>query len=331
VVGAVLLLGASGFGATAYSLAERYENNIEREDFLAGLPPREREPGSDVRGPLNILLLGTDVRRATRGGPAETNERSDTIMLIHLPAGLDRAYVIGIPRDAYVPIPPVGRWKGGNDKINAAFDYGGPAHVALTVQRLTGLPIDHVVQVDFWGVVDITNAVGGVDIVVPQTVRSAHTGRVFLAGKRHLNGHEALDYIRQRKQFKTGDLQRMDNQQAFLRALLQKATSSGQLRNPVALNRLLEVATRSLTVDKSMQVKELAFALRGLRPDALTFLTVPVAGDGFRRGSGSVVLLDMARLAALSKAIRTGTIAAFLAAPPSPAPSKPAPTRPAGS
>ena len=112
-----------------------------------------------------------------------------------------------------------------------------------------------------------------------------------------------------------GDFQRIDNQQAFLRALMTKAASGDTLKNPLALDRLLSVATRSMTVDRGFQVKETAFALRGLRPDDLTFMTVPFAGYDKIRGQ-SVVILDDPKADALFAAVRTDSLGAYVAANP---------------
>src|SRR5439155_8391841 len=135
--------------------------------------------------------------------------RSDTLILLHVPKSHDHAYLISVPRDLYVTIPKGPGNENGptKEKINAAFFFGGLPLTVQTVENFTGVRIDHVVLMDFFGFQAVTDALGGVDMTIDpdangKDVKSIHQPfRVFKQGQQHLNGAEALDYVRQRYQF----------------------------------------------------------------------------------------------------------------------------------
>ena len=161
-------------------------------------------------------------------------------------------------------------------KINAAYAWGGVPLMVQTVEGYTGVRMDHVVVIDFFGFKEVTDALGGVEMNVEQDITSIHrrTGQ-FKKGLNHFNGEEALDYVRQRYQFPDGDFARMRHQQEFLKALLDKAVSTGTVTNPVKLNAFLKAATKAIKVDKDFSLVDMALQFRGLRSDDLTFLTAP--------------------------------------------------------
>jgi LCP family protein required for cell wall assembly len=229
-VGVLLLTLLFGAGIlVSYLWANGVDNSLRREDPFAAL---EGRPPKLVDGALNILLLGTDSQDPDADPTSTTSsigtKRSDTMVMAHIPASHDKAYLVSIPRDLWVHIPPSQDGQNGNTmaKINAAYSWGGMALAVQTVENYTGVRIDHVALVDFAGFVKVTDALGGVDMTVDQTITSIHPPyRQFQAGLRHFNGEEALDYVRQRYQFTDGDFTRMRHQQMFLKALLDKATS----------------------------------------------------------------------------------------------------------
>lgn len=305
----LLLLVGGGIGSLLV-YANRLDDNMTRTDAFSSLAER---PDKAVAGSLNILLLGSDSRDpdGASGGPY----RADTIMLLHVPSARDEAYFISIPRDLWVPIPPTpdGSAGGHEAKINAATAFGGVPLMVHTVESYTGVRIDHVVLVDFGGFVEVTDALGGVEMEIEQTITSIHPPRrTFEAGRNLLNGEEALDYIRQRYQFADGDFTRMRNQQQFLRALMDKAVSSGTLSDPFKLNAFLQTVTRTLTVDEDFSLLGLGWQLRHLRSENLHFLTSPHNGAG-RVGDQSVVLSDDAGAAELYQAIREDRMAQWAA------------------
>jgi LCP family protein required for cell wall assembly len=317
VVGAALLLVSLGTAGVGWGLSARYESKLKRIEILGGVPST-RKDGSSVKGPLNFLLLGSDSRLADPSVRSDVGgQRSDTIILIHVSSDLRTAYFVSIPRDSYVDIPPSGdAWRGGKNKINAAFAFGGPKLTAETVYALTRVPLDGATVVDFDSVRTMVNVVGGVTVCVPYNVSSLHTKRVWKKGCHHMSGDAAQDFMRQRKSVPGSDFGRIHNQQLVLRALATKATSAGMLTDPVKFDRLITTATKAITVDEEMDVRELAFALKNLRPDDLQFITLPFRSDNISTPAGSAVALDEVKCEALFDAIRNDTVDTWLAANP---------------
>jgi len=303
IVGVALLMVSVGTIGAAWAISARYEKNIKRADLLGDVPTTTRtddtgstyasDDDSGIVGPLNFLVLGSDSRLADPTVRANTvGERSDTMMLVHVTANLDGAYVISIPRDSYVDIPAGGVWQGGKNKINAAFSYGGAPLAAKTVYGLTGLPLDGAVVVDFNSVRTMVNAVDGVRVCTTYTVRSIHTERVWKAGCNHMGGDSALDFMRQRYNVPGSDFGRIHNQQLVLNALLARVVSRGTLTNPLRFDAFLRAATGAITIDDDMDVQSLALALRHLRPENLTFETLPYTSESFWTPYGTAVKVD---------------------------------------
>ncbi|SHM21926.1 LCP family protein [Cryptosporangium aurantiacum] len=323
IVGVSLLLVSVGTIGAAWAISARYEKNIKRADLLGDVPTTTRtddtgstyDRGDDVVGPLNFLVLGSDSRLADPSVQANTvGERSDTMMLVHITADLQSAYVVSIPRDSYVEIPEGGTWQGGKNKINAAFSYGGAPLAAKTVYNLTGLPLDGAVVVDFNGVRTMVNAVGGVRVCTSYTVRSIHTDRVWAAGCHHMGGDSALDFMRQRYSVPGSDFGRIHNQQVVLKALLDRAVSGGTLTNPLRFDAFLRAATGAITVDDNMDVEALAIALRGLRPGDLTFETLPYTSESLWTPFGTAVQVDEQATAEMFAAINEDRLPEWQAA-----------------
>nr|WP_281894242.1 LCP family protein [Phytohabitans aurantiacus] len=305
----VFLLAGGGLGA-AWAYGRSLDHHLARTNAFAGLP--SERPTETVTGALNILVLGSD----SRDPDSTTDSRTDTIMLVHVDADHQHAYSISIPRDTWVYVPESadGRNGGTKAKINAAYAWGGTPLVVQTVERYTGVRIDHVVLVDFAGFARITDALGGVDMYVDQSITSIHPPyRKFTKGEHHFTGAEALDYVRQRYQFKDGDFTREKHQQAFLKALMDKAASTGTLTDPVRLNAFLQAVTRSVTVDEDFDLVDTALALRDLRANDITFLTSPSTGTATVDGQ-SVVEPDTVKAKALYAAVRDDTVAQWVAA-----------------
>ncbi|MFC4123057.1 LCP family protein [Nonomuraea zeae] len=254
------------------------------------------------------LLVGTD-RRAdgtTTGDDAKAalwqpgSQRTDTIMLAHLSEDSEHATVVSIPRDSWVSIPGRGR-----AKINAAFSWGGPALLIKTIESLTGIRVDHYAAIDFKGFATAVDAVDGVDVEVAKTVRDTNTGTTWTAGRHHLNGEQALLFVRQRYNLPGGDFDRIKRQQALLKALSDRVLSAGTLTNPAKVDGLLRAITKSVTVDDGVTLAMLRsrlIDLAGLGESG--FFTMPTRGTGME-GRQSVVYLDERKTRALSEAIKT--------------------------
>ncbi len=295
LVCALLLLGAAG---GAWLWVDHRIGDIPRVDL--GLPSADNNGTNGDQGApgqaVNILMLGTDSRdqaaleRMVDSGWEPGAMRSDTIMILHVSADRDEASLVSIPRDTWTDVPGYGP-----NKINAAFSYGGPKLALETVRELTGIEIDHVAIVDWDGFKDITTAIGGVDVQVPENVTDSNGRIIWQRGTTHLEGEEALTYVRERNDLPNGDFDRVARQQNFLRAVMSKMLSSGSVTNPVRLVKTLNATVPHLTVDSSLdngRVRDLAFSMRDLRTGDVTFATVPLDSYATRGGGQSVVLVD---------------------------------------
>lgn len=310
VVLVLLLAAAAGVGYRLVSTVTQFNAKVGRTDPFSGLTNR---PGAGVKGAQNFLLIGSDSRdnrlpaQATNSG----GQRSDSLILFHVNRAHSKAYMISIPRDSYVYVPPGGPWQGGRTKINAAFAYGGPRLVVQTVEGFTGVRIDHVIMINFAGFKKMTDAVGGVDVVVNKTVTDPETHATFHQGVNHLNGDAALLYVRQRHGLPGGDFDRVKRQQQFMRALLATATAKGTLANPGKLSALLDATADAIVVDKDLSMGKTAVAFRNLKTSDLSFITTPNLGTG-RVDGASVVLIDKVKASALFESVTSDTVDQWL-------------------
>jgi LCP family protein required for cell wall assembly len=316
---AVLTLVAGLGVLTSYLWVKGVDDGLKRTDPFAAL---EGRPPKVVEGTLNILLLGTDSRDPNSSADGPGPWRTDTIVLMHIPATQDRAYLISLPRDLWVHVPPSPDGQNGDTmaKLNAAFAWGGEALMVQTVEQYSGVHIDHVALIDFGGFVQVTDAVGGVDMMVEETITSIHPPfRTFTAGMNHFNGEEALDYVRQRYQFPDGDFARIRHQHMYLKALLDKAVSLGTVTNISNMKSFVSSVANAMTVDREFSLIDLGWQFRGLRSENMVFLTSPTAGTDMI-GDQSVVLSDRENASAMFDAVANDTLANWLAANPVPTP-----------
>ncbi|MEU4566194.1 LCP family protein [Micromonospora sp. NPDC023956] len=300
---AVLVLALLG-GLGAWVYARGLNDDLARTDPFTQIT--EGRPAKAVDGALNILLVGSDSRDPDAPIDQSSKWRADTIIVMHIPSSHAEAYLVSIPRDLYVPIPESPNadcGSGQRGKINAAFAFGGLPLAVRTVECFTDVHLDHVMAVDFAGFKQVTDALGGVDLPVERTVTSIHKPyRTFTKGVNHMNGAEALDWIRQRKQFPDGDFARMRHQQEFLRALMDKAASSGTLTSPRQLNAFLKSVTDAVTVDQGFSLIDMGVQFRKLRGENLTFVTSPHLGSETIDGE-SVVVSDREKALAMYRAM----------------------------
>jgi LCP family protein required for cell wall assembly len=315
VLAALVLLAGGGVLAAAL-YARDINGDIARIEAFEQIPQQARPVKEKAAGDAkNFLILGSDTRDPeTTGG-----SRSDTIIVLHLPADRASAQLVSIPRDTWVHIPRSadGRQGDTNAKINAAFAWGGTPLMVQTVEDYTGVRIDHVAMVDFAGFKEIVDALGGVDIEVDQAFTSRHSlspsgVRKFEAGLQTMDGATALDYAHERYAFKDGDFTRIRHQQQVIKAILSKAASGGTLSSPSRLNSFLRATTDAVSVDKTLNLFALAGELRELRGENLSFYTSPTTGTG-TRGNQSVVLPDRPKAKVLFDAIRRDDLATIAA------------------
>ena len=303
-----LLLGVASLAGVLW-LQAKVEGNIERlPDTFTGLTDRPAKPtAGSAADAMNILVLGTDTRSdaPTTGTEAPGwkpgQARSDTMLLVHLDGNRRAASVVSIPRDSWVDIP--GHGKG---KVNWAYSFGGPNLTVETVEKMTDVRIDHLAVVDWDGFKTLTDAVGGVDILIPKTVYDAARGVRWEAGRHHLDGEQALLYVRQRHGLQDGDLDRVARQQAFLRTLLEQALAQELRKNPGQVLDLLTLFSKHASLDddwSTLQLAKLAASLRNLRTADINYLTLPTDGTGMV-GDQSVVRPDPSHDRDLWRAVR---------------------------
>lgn len=280
------------------------------------VPPPPVLPGLPS-APMNVLLIGSDIRGDARAAAEYTattgqssDQRSDVLMLIHIPADHQRVYGISIMRDLWVDIPGYGA-----SKINASLEVGGVALVAQTVGSLLNTHIDHTVMVDFNSFKTLTDFLGGVDVNVTVPFQSTHdTQHYFPAGVNKLDGQAALEFVRERYAFFDGDYQRVRNQQTFVRALMSALANSGTLNDPARTLGFITSVAPYLVVDQGFDVLNLAglaYGLRGVDPGTAVFFTLPTAGTGFVSTGQSVVFPDYAGIAGVSAALAEERLAEY--------------------
>ena len=176
-------------------------------------------------------------------------------------------------------------------KLNAAYAEGGPALSVRTVENMTGLKIDHYLEVDFTSFMKTVDVVGGVQICTARPLKDSYTGLDLAAGTHQLNGGEALQYVRSRHTDGSADLGRMQRQQRFLAALIEKATSNGVLLNPVKFREVASSLLSSVRADEGFGMAEMlnfTYAMKGFSPSSSDFTTVPLGQLGVQvKGVGS--------------------------------------------
>ncbi|MCF7553852.1 LCP family protein [Pseudonocardia sp. WMMC193] len=311
---AVLLGLVLAAAAAVYVVTESLGNNVSRiPGAFAGIEESARPAATDA---TTFLLVGTDSRsdEPTTGTDAAAgvnpgSQRSDVIMIARVAPDGTTASVTSIPRDSWVDIP--GR---GMNKINAAYAFGGAPLLIETIENLTGVRVDHFGIIDFAGFQQMVDSVGGIDVRVARA--TSNIGVDFHEGLNHLDGSQALAYVRQRYDLPGGDLDRAKRQQNALKSLLTKAGTTTS--DPVGLYDLVDSTTRTVSIDDTLSngaLRDLALQWRGLRASGVTFTNAPVAGLG-REGAQSVVYLDEQLAPQYWQAVREGTVAGYLAAHP---------------
>jgi LCP family protein required for cell wall assembly len=254
----------------------------------------------------NWLIVGSDSRKGLTdqqivqlhvGFDFGTSD-SDSLMLLH--TGIGRPVLISIPRDSYVPIPGHGY-----NKINAALAFGGPSLLVQTVENVTGLRINHYMGIGFGGLVAVVNQVGGVTICLPTALHDYNSGVNLKAGCQTLNGTQALAFVRDRHSFADEDLQRIQDQRAFLKALLDKATSPGVYLDPFTALPFGSSAASSISVDQGTHLYDLVQAALALR-NPLTG-TVPIANANYyTTNAGDAVQWNSTEALELFNALKNG-------------------------
>ena len=339
VFGAVLMV-LSGVVLVGYeALLARYEGAVGEGDLFGDKAAGAQEKKSDIKGPLNILLVGIDPRTP------EATPLADSIMVMHVNTTLDQAYLFSMPRDLRVQIPAFEKadYRGGTDKLNAAMSHGsrvpgknpdasrGFELLSKTITNVTGITrFDAGAIINFGGFLKIVDAMGGVDMYIDTNVKSEHRepdgthrqlkpgGGTYLGpqaeykkGNAHLEGWQALDYVRQRKTLPNGDYDRQRHQQQFVRAMADQALSKDVVTNPIKLDSVLRAAGKALVFNgRGHSVADFGFALRGLGSDGIQMIKLPGRGVGTKSNYQGEEFLPVAD--EFFQALKAGDVDSFM-------------------
>jgi LCP family protein required for cell wall assembly len=273
----------------------------------------------------NILMVGLDTRLDAQGNPlpadllnqlhagssSDGGDNTDTMIVIHIPAGGGSATAFSIPRDSYVQIS--GGY--GKHKINSAYPYAqvaainslsqravsgpqlavqaaqaGAKNAIQTVQQLTGLTITHFASVNLVGFYNISQAVGGVPVCLKAATQDSYSGANFPAGPQTISGAQALAFVRQRHGLPLGDLDRVKRQQVFMASLAKTVLSSGTLTNPGKLTSLIDAIKKTVTLDQGWDVLSFAQQMQGMSSGKITFHTIPTGTPALETPSDGVAV-----------------------------------------
>lgn len=274
---------------------------------------------------LTLLLLGTDggdgdvpmpLREAVVAEEwPQAQFRSDTMMMVHIPADRDGVYLISIPRDSYIDIhDETGEFRQ-QAKANAAFALYGPNGAVSTVEHLSDLRMENLAIIDWDGFRDLTSALGGVEVFIPETFRDPSQGITWEEGWQELRGADALAYVRTRYGLTEGDFGRIKRQQNFIRATMEKLLARGTLTNPVRLNNVLDAVVDTMILSAEWEtgdIRALALSLRSVGSEDVSFMTLPSICCRDVPGQGNVVDVDEERAAELFEAIRKDEVQAYI-------------------
>ncbi|MFI8520357.1 LCP family protein [Streptomyces sp. NPDC085481] len=283
---ALVVLGGSGLGYVYF----RLNGNLQSVDINAQLG-KDRPENVD-NGSMDILVLGSDSRSGANGayGRDEGGARSDTAMVVHVYEGHKKASVVSIPRDTLIERPQCTDTKGGKvpaahrAMFNTAYEVGGPACAVKTVESMSGIRMDHYIEVDFTGFTKLIDQLGGVRVTTTQAIKDPKSHLDLAPGTHTLDGEQSLGLVRTRKSVGDGsDLGRIQLQQAFMKAFIDQVKSVGVFSDPKTLLDLADTATKAITPDSELDsVNELmgfAKGLSGIGAGDLHMITLPVEYD----------------------------------------------------
>jgi LCP family protein required for cell wall assembly len=317
LVALVATLGSLvGIAAVVAAVASVFVGGLARsydagKDVIADPFPTGSRPAPSA-GAQNILLIGSDSRSNYNPDgdhqKLDIGGRSDALMLAHVPADRTGVYLMSIMRDSWVDVPGHGM-----AKMNAAYAWGGVPLTVQTVERLLDVRIDHVAEIDFEGFKDMTDALGGVTVDSPKAFEAR--GHTYAAGANRLDGDAALAFVRERYSFADADYTRVQNQQAFMRGILDGVLSKGTITNPGRIQDFVTVTSKYLSVDEGLTFQTLVglgWSLRDVRPSDLSTFTMPTAGTGTSPDGQSIVNVNTLAVQSLSQALRSDDVPGWL-------------------
>ncbi|HWG12513.1 MAG TPA: LCP family protein [Streptosporangiaceae bacterium] len=290
LVTTIVLVAAS---LTAYVAYRDVVDGIKQENVSHLLGPNRPVEYTSAQ---NILVIGSDSRAGTNGqfGSAQAIQgaRSDTMMLLHILPDHKGAVVISFPRDSLVPIigcEPDGTGTKGqtgqpgeNEMLNATFAAGGAACLWKTLESTTGIFINHFVEINFDGFQSVVNDLGGVNVCLPEAIKDPASHLNLSAGEHHVDGTQALAFVRERHVGEGSDLQRIQRQQYFMAALVQQIESQNVLANVTKVFTIARDVAKTLTTDSGLSINDMrgiATSMKGLSTKGVQFTQVPVVQD----------------------------------------------------
>ena len=284
----VLVLAGAG---TAYWLYSGIDGNIKGVDIDKAIG--DNRPEKLPTSGQNILILGSDSRAGANAKLKTGNvsgARSDTALVMHIPEGRTKAVAVSIPRDTLVTRPTCTKSNGSSVAsakrvmFNSIYSQVGPACVVKTVEEMSGVRMDHYVEVDFAGFKDLVDAIGGVTVTVDQDIHDTSSGLDLTKGTHRLNGTQSLEFVRTRHGIGDGsDLGRIGLQQKFMLALLTEIQKQDLLGSPVKAYKIADQLTAALTTDSELasltKLAEFGRSLNGVNPSTMETIMLPVAYD----------------------------------------------------
>ncbi|MCH5672266.1 LCP family protein [Streptomyces gilvus] len=284
----LLVLAAGGVGYWLYSDLNGNIKGVDLEKAIGDDRP-EKLPTSGQ----NLLVLGSDSRagaNASLNTGKVSGARSDTALVIHIPEGRRKAVAVSIPRDTLVTRPECTAKNGSTlpsakrVMFNSVYSLAGPACVVKTVEQMSGVRMDHFVEIDFAGFKGLVDAIGGVTVTVGQDIHDKSSGLDLAKGTHRLDGTQSLQFVRTRHGIGDGsDLGRIGLQQKFMIALLAEIKKQDLLGSPTKAYRIANSLTESLTTDSGLasltKLAEFSRSMNGIDPATMETIMLPVRYD----------------------------------------------------
>ncbi|KSU67732.1 LCP family protein [Arthrobacter sp. NIO-1057] len=312
---AVVLVATLGAGYYVFDLQRQFKEKSNTLSLNLTTEQQEARPVKDPDdGSMNFLLIGVD--HADEDAPSNSalqgavSQRSDSMMLVHIPEDRSQIYVMSLVRDMYVDIPGYGK-----NKLNAAVSLGGVPLLLQTVEGMFDTKVDHIAMIDFDGFKELSTALGGVKVKNDIPFTAHDTDYFYPAGDITLEGDRALRFVRERKSFTNGDYQRVANQRKFIAAAAGQLLSKDTLSNPVKLYDIVDKVSPYLTFDDGLDAATmvgLGKQLSNVDPENMAMLTVPTAGTSTTADGQSIELADEAAISKIGKALQTDSMSEYL-------------------
>lgn len=307
----VVVVAALAAGYYLFNLQHAF--NSKSNTVALNFTP-EQEQARPVKDPddgsMNILLIGVDHadddsgQSAALDGPV--SQRSDSMMLVHIPEDRSQIYIMSTVRDMYVEIPGQGK-----NKLNAAVSFGGVPLLIQTLEGMLDTKVDHVAMIDFDGFKELSTALGGVKVDNDIPFTAHNTDYFYPAGEIVLEGDRALRFVRERKSFVDGDYQRVANQRKFISAAAGQMLSSDTLANPGKLYEIVDKVSPYLSFDSGFDAATmvgLGLQLKKVDTKNLAMFTMPTAGSFTSADGQSVELPSERAIEQISHALKTDTM-----------------------